>query len=635
VVRYDTGDYGQVVTAGGVAAIREAGLGEAVDQLEDLVWLYGRDAVLPGPKGAAWPAAVEEALFADPVRAATITGAFRISRPKEDPRRVQVLVEARGSFDTDAAAEAVSQVLLDRHTPQVVRFEDPPLPFGKRAPHEFKGRRIEQGLQLSRITITDPRFAQIMKLRAAVFGAAKTDDDHSLLSEAQDAWASHWVVEGGNGGDRRVLAAMRVIHRPDGAFEDEGPLRLDFWRGGFSDEDMSQVGRLVAHRDVRGRLASTMLIRHLYLVLREKGARLVFLDCHKRLVKMYEQHGYRRFARSYTHELNNAQYERMVCFLEDVSYLEGIGADASVWAKALLSRFHSDDEARIWFEQNTEPEFAVELHAVVQHIAAPFRHYFSNAQLRDRATEFVRRSFGVGEVVVADGGNDRDFFIVVEGSVDASRLDADGSNIELGTLGPGDFFGELAALSGRPRSATVTVLEGGATLLALTPEQLRAELMERPALCISMLRVLADRYRRQDGTPRSDLPALAADGPTFTEEELQSLIGFARDHRSAGPGARLITSGTHGQEAYVVLEGSVTVHDGNGGLDLGRGRSVGEWGALERLPRSADVVAGPAGAELLVLQTAALVAAIQTVPGVGIKMVLHVGAMLYRRRAAG
>ena len=28
------------------------------------------------------------------------------------------------------------------------------------------------------------------------------------------------------------------------------------------------------------------------------------------------------------------------------------------------------------------------------------------------------------------------------------------------------------------------------------------------------------------------------------------------------------------------------------------------------------------------------VAAIQTVPGVGIKMVLHVGAMLYRRRAA-
>ena len=46
-------------------------------------------------------------------------------------------------------------------------------------------------------------------------------------------------------------------------------------------------------------------------------------------------------------------------------------------------------------------------------------------------------------------------------------------------------------------------------------------------------------------------------------------------------------------------DGSVEVLDPGGEpLLLGPGRSVGDWGALARLPRSADVVAGPEGVEL-------------------------------------
>lgn len=62
-----------------------------------------------------------------------------------------------------------------------------------------------------------------------------------------------------------------------------------------------------------------------------------------------------------------------------------------------------------------------------------------------------------GGVVVKQGDQGDAFFIVTEGRLEVS-VEEDGKSRTLSTLERGAFFGEMAALLGEPRSATVKAL---------------------------------------------------------------------------------------------------------------------------------------------------------------------------------
>jgi len=66
-------------------------------------------------------------------------------------------------------------------------------------------------------------------------------------------------------------------------------------------------------------------------------------------------------------------------------------------------------------------------------------------------------NFQDGEVVVQQGDQGDEFFIIMEGLAIVTQCPAEGEQTkEVGKLGPSDYFGEIALMNERPRAATVT-----------------------------------------------------------------------------------------------------------------------------------------------------------------------------------
>lgn len=89
----------------------------------------------------------------------------------------------------------------------------------------------------------------------------------------------------------------------------------------------------------------------------------------------------------------------------------------------------------------------------------PFFSPLADEQVRNLACIGKTRSVEGGQVVFSEGDPADGLYVVLSGRVRICGRDDEGHEIELSTLGRGDFFGELAILDGKPRSATVSAVE--------------------------------------------------------------------------------------------------------------------------------------------------------------------------------
>ena len=118
-------------------------------------------------------------------------------------------------------------------------------------------------------------------------------------------------------------------------------------------------------------------------------------------------------------------------------------------------------------------------------------------------------------------------------------------------LGPGDFFGELSVLDGRPRVAQV-IADGPTVCLALATWDFEAVVKEQPAVALAVLRGLAGRLRDADRSapaltaPDADQPMPADPGRRpgtvtclFTDIEGSTRLELDARHRTVPrrPGA--------------------------------------------------------------------------------------------------
>jgi CRP/FNR family transcriptional regulator, cyclic AMP receptor protein len=102
------------------------------------------------------------------------------------------------------------------------------------------------------------------------------------------------------------------------------------------------------------------------------------------------------------------------------------------------------------------------------------------------------RSVGAGEVVINEGETGNEFFVIMDGQAQVRR-----GGKKVATLGPGQFFGDLAVLDKAPRNATVTA-ETPMALLVLGQREFSALIEEVPGFAHKLLAGLAHRLREAD-----------------------------------------------------------------------------------------------------------------------------------------
>ena len=111
----------------------------------------------------------------------------------------------------------------------------------------------------------------------------------------------------------------------------------------------------------------------------------------------------------------------------------------------------------------------------------------SDSEREDLASEFRVNTAEAGSRLVGEGAASYSFFVLAEGT---AEVRSQGSSI--GELGPGDYFGEIAILERRNRTATV-VATSHARLFVMYGAELRRLEQRYPGIAAQINETMHDR----------------------------------------------------------------------------------------------------------------------------------------------
>ncbi len=160
------------------------------------------------------------------------------------------------------------------------------------------------------------------------------------------------------------------------------------------------------------------------------------------------------------------------------------------------------------------------------------------------------REYGPGEAVFNKAAQADRMFIVLSGRIKIFSRSSGKKRKTFAYLREGDFFGEMALLEGKPRSAAAEAVSYS-RLLMISGRDFNRLLSERPALTLYLLREVSQRLRRANeeienllfqnvlGRVAKTLCDLARRGrrqgigvllsEAYTQQELADLVGTTRE----------------------------------------------------------------------------------------------------------
>lgn len=184
----------------------------------------------------------------------------------------------------------------------------------------------------------------------------------------------------------------------------------------------------------------------------------------------------------------------------------------------------------------------------------------------------TQRRYAEGEIVCSQGDPGDALFAVVSGRVRIGTGAADGREVFLNIMEPGDTFGEIALLDGGTRTATAIAMTP-AELVSLRRDHLFELLGREPQVALELLRLCGERLRWTSGLLEDaallDVPARLA----------KRLLGLAELHGERGSDGRKLRISQEDLAAFLgitrqAVNQQLQAWKAQGWVKLGRGTII-------------------------------------------------------------
>ncbi|MGA7986513.1 MAG: Crp/Fnr family transcriptional regulator [Burkholderiales bacterium] len=129
--------------------------------------------------------------------------------------------------------------------------------------------------------------------------------------------------------------------------------------------------------------------------------------------------------------------------------------------------------------------------------AVPLFSSIPDEQLRALATVVTRKSVARGATIMVAGDQTDSLYIILSGRLKVMMSDAEGKEVILSILGPGEFFGEMGLIDDSPRSASVLAIEP-CELLSIAKRDFNKCLADNFEMAMAVMRGLVRRLREAD-----------------------------------------------------------------------------------------------------------------------------------------
>ncbi|HOW54894.1 MAG TPA: cyclic nucleotide-binding domain-containing protein, partial [Syntrophorhabdaceae bacterium] len=121
-----------------------------------------------------------------------------------------------------------------------------------------------------------------------------------------------------------------------------------------------------------------------------------------------------------------------------------------------------------------------------------------DGDLEKLSAKLRERVYPPNTAIVREGASGDAMFIIKNGQVEIKKREQNlGIDLTIATLGPGACFGEMALLTGKPRSATVIAI-AATELFVLEKKDFDSLLLEHPSISISINKIVAERIEEMN-----------------------------------------------------------------------------------------------------------------------------------------